>query len=130
MKYLLDTCVVIWSADPGRHFSSTLKKIFEDPHNEFAVSAITAGELACAYSRKRLELPMHWKPWFHKSLEINGWQCLPISLEIIEEAYSLPEPFHSDPADRLIVATARFYNMTVLTGDGKILDYPHVKAKG
>jgi PIN domain nuclease of toxin-antitoxin system len=130
MRYLLDTCAVIWSADPDKRLTPTLRKILEDPHNEFSVSVITTGELACAQARKRLELPIHWKPWFRKMLEVNGWQCLPVSLEILEEAYSLPEPFHPDPADRIIVATARLHGMTVLTGDRKIIDYPHVKAKG
>ena len=55
---------------------------------------------------------------------------MPISLEIIEEAYSLPDPIHRDPADRLIIATARLENLTIITTDRLILDYPHVKSLG
>ncbi len=46
----------------------------------------------------------------------------------MEEAYSLPESFHADPADRIITATARLKNYTLLTADRKILSYPHVNA--
>jgi len=53
---------------------------------------------------------------------------LSVDLENIEEAYSLPGEFHSDPADRVLVATARLSKLTLVTGDQKILDYPHVQA--
>ena len=46
----------------------------------------------------------------------------------MEEAYSLPDSFHADPADRIIAATARLENYTILTADKKILDYPHVNS--
>ena len=44
----------------------------------------------------------------------------------MEEAYSLPEAFHADPADRILTATARLRNCALLTADKKLLDYPHV----
>ena len=50
-----------------------------------------------------------------------------MDLEIIEEAYSLPEPFHADPMDRILVATARVHGLTLLTADKAILSYPHVR---
>ena len=49
-----------------------------------------------------------------------------INFSIIEEAYSLPEFSHSDPVDRIITATARLNNCTLMTADKKLLDYPHV----
>ncbi|WP_321495659.1 PIN domain-containing protein [uncultured Desulfobacter sp.] len=61
-------------------------------------------------------------------IEKNGWTVEPIDLKTIEEAYSLPENFHPDPADRIITATARLKNYILLTADRKILDYPHVNA--
>jgi PIN domain nuclease of toxin-antitoxin system len=50
-----------------------------------------------------------------------------IGLDVVEEAYSLPEPFHRDPADRIIVATARRRDCPVVTADAKIRGYPHVR---
>jgi PIN domain nuclease of toxin-antitoxin system len=69
----------------------------------------------------------HWKLWFRYHVDLNGWEGVPIDLEIVEEAYSLPEPFHSDPVDRLLVATARLGDFRLVTGDEKILAYPHVR---
>lgn len=46
----------------------------------------------------------------------------------MEEAYSLPESFHPDPADRIIAATARIRSYSILTADQKILNYPHVES--
>jgi PIN domain nuclease of toxin-antitoxin system len=43
------------------------------------------------------------------------------------EAYSLPSPFHRDPVDRVLVATARSYQATLLTADERILTYSHVR---
>jgi len=40
--------------------------------------------------------------------------------------HSLPETFHADPVDRVLTATARIHNLTLVTADRKILDYPHV----
>ena len=70
----------------------------------------------------------HWKTWFRHYISLNQWQIEDISLNVIEEAYSLPGPFHADPADRMIIATARLKNYTILTADKKIIEYPHVNS--
>jgi PIN domain nuclease of toxin-antitoxin system len=57
---------------------------------------------------------------------INEWGIIPIDLDIMEEAFSLPGEFHADPVDRIIVATARRHGFSVVTADMKILSYPHV----
>lgn len=61
---------------------------------------------------------------------LNLFNCVetPITLRIAAEAYRLPGEFHLDPADRLLVATARIENWTLLTADRRILDYPHVRS--
>ena len=58
----------------------------------------------------------------------NGWQVLDITMAVAEEAYSLPDTFHPDPADRILTATARLNQLKLLTTDRKMLDYPHVHA--
>ena len=96
--------------------------------SDIRVSVISLAELACAVERRRVMIDMHWKKWFRFYTELNGWQVENIGLEIVEEAYSLPDVFHADPADRIITATARLSDCTILTADKKILDYPHVNA--
>ena len=128
MKLLLDTCSILWAMAAHDRLSPQAKELLENPEAEIFVSVISCAEIACASSRRLIELDRHWKRWFSHYIGLNGWQPVPIDLEIIEEAYSLPEPFHQDPADRIIVATARLSPCSVITADRKILSYPHVKS--
>ena len=128
MKVLLDTCAILWAVSAPRQLSTDAKEILARLDTEPFVSAISSAEIACAYERGRIELKQHWKSWFRHYLGLNQWQCLAIDLAIMEEAYSLPTPFHTDPADRIVVATARIHDLCVVTADRKILDYPHVQS--
>jgi PIN domain nuclease of toxin-antitoxin system len=73
-----------------------------------------------------MRLKLHWKTWLRKLLEECGWECLPLDLETFAEAFSLPETFHGDPADRLLVATARLHRLRLVSADGRMRAYPHV----
>lgn len=124
---LLDTCAVIWFVQAPESMTRKALERIQSPEETVFVSAITAGELACLSSRGRLKLDRHWKTWFRHWVDYNGWNVLPLTWEVMEEAYSLPGEFHSDPADRAIVATARLHKLSIVTGDRLILDYPHVE---
>ena len=128
MKLVLDTCAVLWSvADPDR-LSDHARELMTLATSEILVSPISCAEIACGVERGKLLLDRHWRKWFRYFVQENEWQLIPIGLDIIEEAYSLPGSFHADPADRIIVATARWSSATIVTGDHKILDYPHATA--
>lgn len=126
MKLLLDTCCIIWAVSEPSAISKNVKSLLTADDSEIYVSAISVAEIACAVQRNRIAIDRHWKKWFRYYSDLNGWQVENISLEIMEEAYSLPDDFHADPADRIITATARVKRCTILTADRKILDYPHV----
>ena len=128
MKILLDTCCMIWSVSSPENLSTRATTLLQSEDSEIFISPISAAEIACASERGRISIDRHWKKWFRHYLDLNGWQIENIDLPLIEEAYSLPESFHADPADRIIVATARIRNYSVLTADRKILDYPHVES--
>ncbi len=128
MRFLLDTCAVLWLAGDGASLDESTIAELELSHNELFVSAITSAELACLVHNNKIDLPVHWRRWFRDAIEKNGWVVLPVDLENIEEAYSLPGEFHPDPADRVLVAAARLNKLTLVTGDQKILDYPHVQS--
>ena len=55
-----------------------------------------------------------------------GIQLLPLTAPIAAESTELPGSFHKDPADQIIVATARVLGVPLITADGQILKYPHV----
>lgn len=126
MKLVLDTCAVLWSVSDPARLPDPVAGALVRGDTEVCVSAISCAEIACASERGRLELDRHWRLWFRHYVEMNGWTVLPIDLEVVEEAYALPEPFHRDPADRFIVATARRLAAPVVTADARILGYPHV----
>ena len=128
MKLLLDTCCIIWAISEPSALSKTAKTLLTADDSEILVSVISAAELACAAERGRIVMDRHWKKWFRHYIGLNHWQVEAINLDIMEEAYSLPESFHDDPADRVITATARLKGYTILTSDRKILDYPHVNS--
>lgn len=130
MKLLLDTCALLhFSLDPDRLSPEAIYRITE-PNTEVWCSPISIGELACLQERGRIEITGHWKTWFRTLLQTNGWNLLPITGEIVEEAWSLLEPIHRDPADRILIASARVHRMILITTDRLILDYPHVEALG
>ena len=128
MKLLLDTCCIIWSISKPAVLSQTAKALLTADDSEIHVSAISVAEIACAVDRGRIIIDRHWKKWFRLYINLNDWQVDSIDLDIMEEAYSLPETFHADPADRIITATSRLKNYSLLTADRKILSYPHVNA--
>lgn len=126
MKVLLDTCCIIWAISSPSSLSSLAIDILQRDDTIVYVSPISCAEVACLSDRKRITLNQHWKTWFNHYLSINNWQLKDINLAIIQEAYSLPDSFHQDPVDRIITATARIHNFTLLTADKKIIAYPHV----
>jgi PIN domain nuclease of toxin-antitoxin system len=73
--------------------------------------------------------------WNYRVQSVNGTQALAyphiqllnLTSQIVIESTQLPQPFHRDPADQIIVATARIHGYQLMTLDGKIRDYPHVE---
>jgi PIN domain nuclease of toxin-antitoxin system len=126
-KVLLDTCAFVWAIlEPGSLTEQT-RDILEDKGTTVFFSPLSCAEVACAVERKRLKLDQHWRTWFNYWVVKNGWNERVIDSEVTQEAYSLPSPFHRDPVDRIIVATARIERCPVVTGDQLILQYPHVQ---
>ncbi len=128
MKLLLDTCAILWAVAEPERMTSHARNLLTLESSEIYYSPISASEIACGADRGRFVLDRHWKTWFRYFASLNGWKEATIDLTIMEEVYSLPDQFHPDPADRIIVATARIHDMTVVTSDRKILDYPHVES--
>ena len=65
--------------------------------------------------------------WIELSTSDLQLQHVSVEYSVAVEAYALPDPFHRDPADRILVATARMHQATFLTADKRILAYPHVR---
>lgn len=128
MNLLLDTCAVIWCVSEPERLSQPTRDLLTDPLSRVCVSAISCAEIACLAESGRIEVTPHWRTWFNRVVDENGWRVLDVDLDTVQEAYSLPGRFHRDPADRFIVAAARLRRMPVITADRKIIDYPHVES--
>lgn len=93
-----------------------------------ALSAISVFELTIKTRKGKIDLRVPADRWLDLALNRNLITVIPVDAPIARAANSLPEPFHDDPADRLIVATARLRNLTLVTSDEKILSYRHVQS--
>ncbi len=95
--------------------------------HEIGISAISLWEIAKLVERKRLVLPCSINEWFEQALSYPGVQILALTPEIAVASTQLPGEFHREPADQIIVATARVHDCALVTSDGKISDYPYVE---
>ena len=125
---VLDTHMWIWwvhgdSLLPERH-----RRYIEAHESQgLGVSVISCWEVAKLVEHGRLRLPCPVEEWLDQALAYPGVTLLDLTPRIIVESTRLPGAFHRDPADQLIVATARVHACALVTVDGKILVYPHVR---
>jgi PIN domain nuclease of toxin-antitoxin system len=87
---------------------------------------ISCWEVAKLVEKGRLVLEQPTKDWITAALEFPSATLLPLTPAIAVESTMLPGSFHADPADQLIVATARLLALPLATADKKLLNYPHV----
>ena len=104
-----------------------LRIIQEHQGAGLGVSIISCWEAAKLVERGRLELTMPVERWIEQALTYPGVELLQLTPRIVVESTQLPGEFHRDPADQILAATARVYDIPLLTADSKLLDYPHVK---
>jgi PIN domain nuclease of toxin-antitoxin system len=125
---ILDTHIwVKWVLDETQLPNVIREKIYENESVGLGMSAISCWEVAKLVELKRLTFNIDILEWLEQALIYPGVQLIEISPRIAVESTQLPGEFHRDPADQIIVATARIYNRPLLTLDKKILDYEHVK---
>jgi PIN domain nuclease of toxin-antitoxin system len=133
--YLLDTCAWIDALLAPEKLSSYTRKLIEGPEILY-LSSISLIELARKEACGDIDLSMPCHEWLEKiALPRDKIKVLDISPEIAVDATRLPRPFvnaqgkpHKDPADQIIVATARCHGITLLTSDKIILRYGKVKS--
>jgi PIN domain nuclease of toxin-antitoxin system len=132
---LLDTHCWLW-AQLGliQKLSRAALEAIQSAESEgnLRISAISIWELAMLEKRGRIALPMNIRTWLDQALAKPGIAVTPLTPEIMIESVYLPgNELHGDPADRMLVATARVLGATLLTKDGRLLQYSrerHVRA--
>lgn len=126
-RLLLDTHVWLWLAlgVPGT-IKPALRKAIEraGESTTLFVSILSVWEIAMLESKGRLILPMTVEEWIERALARPEITLLGLTQpRTAIDSCRLPGAFHADPADRLLVATARSENAALVTRDRKILDY-------
>jgi PIN domain nuclease of toxin-antitoxin system len=127
---LLDTHVLLWWATQQQQRLSTPAREAVDAEQKsgkIAISSISAWEIAMLIQRKRLALSMDLREWLAIVEQLANVRFIAVDNGIAVESENLPGEFHRDPADRMIVATARKLGATLITMDDKIRSYPHVR---
>ena len=122
---LLDTHALVWAVEGDRRLGTNASAAIAAAERAgvVGVSAITPWEIALLAERNRLRLAQEVGTWIEALLALPGITLMPIGPEIAIDSARLPGAFHSDPADRLIIATARHSGARLLTADGTILSY-------
>ncbi len=125
---LLDTHIWVWWVSQHRQLTSKMQQSIQSHQSTgLGVSIISCWEIAKLSELGKLHLALPIKDWLNQAIAYPGVQLLDLTLPIIIESTQLPDDFHRDPADQIIVATARIHNIPLLTVDRKILNYPHVQ---
>ena len=130
MKYLLDTHTWIWWHMHPQNLSRKVKILIGNArrYEELLLSAISPWEFSKLLEKGRIGISCDPEGWINAALDLPKLRLVHISPILAYRSTILPQPFHNDPADQIIVATAREENATVLTKDKNILEYKHVKS--
>ncbi len=124
---VLDTHAWIWWVHGDSRLNDSIKQLIQDRESEgLGISTITLWEVAKLSQLRRLTLPLPIADWFSQALSYPGMVLLDLTPEIVIESTQLPGEFHRDPADQLIVATARILDCPLITLDSRIKLYPGV----
>jgi PIN domain nuclease of toxin-antitoxin system len=122
---LLDTHVWLWLVAGSADLTTEARLRIDEAAaaGTLRIAAISLWEVVLLASRGRIVLRKSIGLWLEEALADPGPAIDPLSPQIAVESYALPDVFHRDPADRLIVATARVANAILMTRDHRILDY-------
>lgn len=124
-KLVLDTHVWIWLMEGAPALKPELLRQIEASAREgdLLVSAISVWEVGMLETKGRITFDQECSGWVKDALSAPGISLAPLDPEIAVASTRLPGGFHGDPADRILVATARFYASALVTADAAILDY-------
>lgn len=126
LMLILDTHVFIWLINGNKllqktglltHIQKAAKK------SSIYIPAISLWEISMLVSKNRITLSENTIDWIKNATSAPGISIFPLSPEVAYESTILPGEFHADPADRMIVATARILDWTLVTFDKRIINY-------
>jgi len=125
VRLLLDTHIWLWSVlEPARLGRRTAAAL-EDPDNEMWLSPISVWETLMLAERNRVVLLPDAEHWVRACLGRLPFHEAAVNTEVALESWAVKIP-SDDPADRFLAATARVYELTLVTADARLQRIPHV----
>ncbi len=124
MTALLDTHVLLWWLAGDRRLSRGQRRTIGKASGEspLGLSDISLWEIATLHELGRIEVDRPLRDWLEQASAPPLVRRIPISPAVAAEVAALPASFHRDPADRIIVATARLFGAKLLTSDRRIIE--------
>lgn len=126
VNYLLDTSAWLRGVNQEYTVPSATLSLLRKRDELFGLAAISLWEVGKKVQSGKLPLPKDLPAWFSHALAPNIF-LIPLTPEIVADAMRLPDFPNHDPADELIVATARVHRLTLLTSDTKLKNYRHAR---
>lgn len=123
MNLLLDTCAFIWLIRADKRLSPAARSLFQSPENKVFLSAVSAWEIAVKHYAGKLPLARPAHEYIPMEREKHGIATLDLDETATFELHKLPA-IHADPFDRLLICQAITHQMTILTPDPFIHQYP------
>jgi PIN domain nuclease of toxin-antitoxin system len=130
MPALLDTHAWVWWLTEDRRLSARAKSIIakRSAEQDLWISLISVWEVAKKVEKKQLILDRPLDQWLDEAVTRPGLGLRELTRPVLVQSCELPQPFHGDPADQIIVATARHHGAVVVTKDPQIRRYVHVQS--
>ena len=129
MPIVLDTHAWVWWVTKDRRLSRRARTAIERAaaRGELHLPIFAIWELAKKVEKGQIALDRPVDEWLTQAVEVEGLHVVDLTRPIIVDSCQLPLPFHGDPADQIIVATARAMSATLVTKDARLRDYAHVR---
>jgi PIN domain nuclease of toxin-antitoxin system len=125
MKLILDTHIFLWLIDEDRRLTDDKVQVISNPENEVFLSVISVWECAIKYQIGKLQFPQSPDIYLPKQRSKHLIKSLDVCENTIKQLIKLPM-IHKDPFDRLIIAQALEWDLSIMTEDPAILGYPHL----
>ena len=129
MPTFLDTHVWMWWVTQDRRLSRRASRAIQDEigREGVSLSMISLWEVAKKVEKQQLVLDRPIREWIDQAISVSGLHLVELTPSILIDSCALPQPFHGDPADQLIVASARHYGARLLTKDRNLRRYQHIQ---
>jgi PIN domain nuclease of toxin-antitoxin system len=126
MRLLLDTHIWLWIHREPWKLSSEVNQCIADPQNELWLSPVSIWEMILLLEKKKITLKEEMNRWIEDSRKELSLQEAAFTGEVANELRFILLG-HQDPADRFLVATAKVYDLTLVTADERLLKIPGLK---